>query len=76
MIDDMNENQNDTSSSEVDNYFTGPKRQNVPPAHRLEPEYVLGHSDRHVPTKHFVEPKVLSPHKTRPGQIPRIIEVE
>ena len=63
-------------TTDADNYFTGPCMQRAPPAHRLEPEYTLGHSDRHVPTKHFVEPKVLSPHKTRPGQIPRRIEVE
>ena len=55
---------------------SSPKKRRVPPAHKFEGEHALGFSARHRPEKDFVEPKVLSPHKTRPGQIPREIQVE
>ena len=56
--------------------FSSAKKRKVPPAHQFQGEHLLGLSVRHRPEKDFVEPKVLSPHKTRPGQIPREIQVE
>lgn len=62
--------------TEADSVFTGPRIQKAPPVHRLGPYYTLGRSKRHIPTEHYLEPKVISPFKTRPGQIPRRIQVE
>ena len=42
----------------------------------LSSSLTLGKSLRHEITADLAEPKVLSPHKTRPGNPPRRIEVE
>ena len=70
------DNVSNSVTVEIDGYFLGPRTQKAPPVHRLEPHYVLGHSERHIPAEHYLEPKVISPFKTRPGQIPRRIQVD
>lgn len=73
---DADDYEKELESTEPDPYFLGPRWLRPPPAHGLETDYKLALSDRHVPTKHYVEPKVLLPYETRPGQIPRRIQVE
>lgn len=73
---DADDYEKEVEITEFDPYFLGPRWLRPPPAHGLESEYKLSPTDRHIPTKHYVEPKVLLPYETRPGQIPRRIQVE
>ena len=73
---DVGSNESGGQSGYSSAMFSSAKKRKVPPAHQFQGEHLLGLSTRHCPEKDFVEPKVLSPHKTRPGQIPREIQVE